>query len=261
MIVVSAGMPKSGTGWYYNLTNDLLVAAGHQDARQVRDEYQLHPILRAANCNVRQLRRSKLERLDAVSREGKTFVVKTHRRPSRALKELVAEGRFKATYIYRDIRDVIVSALDRGEAMRTQGALKGRHFFIGPYRSFAKLKNVRWAVAWARWRVMPSFRAYKRWDGVMFARYEDLLTDALGELKRLAAHLEIDLPEARLQEIVDKYRRDRFKGNPKGKGLHLHKGVAGRFQTALSAEQQEYAMKRLAPALREMGYLTDGQSR
>ena len=31
MIVLSAGMPKSGTAWYFNVTNDLLIAAGYAD--------------------------------------------------------------------------------------------------------------------------------------------------------------------------------------------------------------------------------------
>jgi hypothetical protein len=34
MIILSIGMPRAGSGWYYNLTNDLMLAAGAQD-RQV----------------------------------------------------------------------------------------------------------------------------------------------------------------------------------------------------------------------------------
>jgi hypothetical protein len=32
MLVLSAGMPRAGSGWFYNLTHDLLLANGAQDA-------------------------------------------------------------------------------------------------------------------------------------------------------------------------------------------------------------------------------------
>lgn len=51
MIVLSAGLPKSGTGWYYNLTNDLIVA-GLDDAHAVRERYKLHDILDGENCRL-----------------------------------------------------------------------------------------------------------------------------------------------------------------------------------------------------------------
>ena len=36
MIILSVGMPRAGSGWDYNLTNDLMLANGAQDARQIR---------------------------------------------------------------------------------------------------------------------------------------------------------------------------------------------------------------------------------
>ena len=36
MLILSVGMPRAGSGWYYNLTHDLIVSSGGQDARQVR---------------------------------------------------------------------------------------------------------------------------------------------------------------------------------------------------------------------------------
>ena len=41
-----------------------------------------------------------------------------------------------------------------------------------------------------------------------------------------------------------------------GMGLHLNKGVAGRFREALSGDDQELCMQRLGPVLREMGYVS-----
>ena len=55
MIVLSVGMPRAGSGWYYNLTNDLMLAGGAQDAHQIRQRYRLQGILTEVNCNIAAL--------------------------------------------------------------------------------------------------------------------------------------------------------------------------------------------------------------
>ena len=52
MIILSVGMPRAGSGWYYNLTHDLVTATGGQDARQIRQRYHLESILTEVNCNI-----------------------------------------------------------------------------------------------------------------------------------------------------------------------------------------------------------------
>ena len=56
MIVVATGMPKSGTGWWFNVHNDLLVAEGHSDVRALRGATLVKTDLRAS----RSLRRALL---------------------------------------------------------------------------------------------------------------------------------------------------------------------------------------------------------
>ena len=52
MIVISAGVHKAGSGLYFNLTNDLLIAAGMQDVREVKKEHGLADLLKNYNCNI-----------------------------------------------------------------------------------------------------------------------------------------------------------------------------------------------------------------
>ena len=101
MIVVSAGMQKSGTSWYFNLTNDLLIAGGYQDIHVIRQKFRLHSILRYPNCNIGQLNLSKLGLLTIPHFCGNKFVVKTHKAPSKSLHYLMSLKIIKATYIYR----------------------------------------------------------------------------------------------------------------------------------------------------------------
>jgi hypothetical protein len=41
MIVIRAGMPKSGNAYVYNILNELEHAAGNFDARQIKFRYNL----------------------------------------------------------------------------------------------------------------------------------------------------------------------------------------------------------------------------
>ena len=255
MIVLSAGMQKSGTGWYWNMTNELLMAAGHPDAREIREKHQLQSVLTKPNCNVPKLRDKAIMALDRVGQNGITFVVKTHRRPSKLVRKLITQGRFKATYIYRDLRDVIVSALDRGRVMRETGQLHGRHFYIGPQKSFAKYHTVRGAILWVRFRLLPVWKAWAHCDGVLLTRYEDLHADTQGQLRRLAEYLDLDVSEKQIEAIAAAYDRSRLKADISRAGrLHLNKGVTGRFKEVLSQEQQELCRKRLGRYLQMMGY-------
>ncbi len=52
MLVLSVGIPKSGSGWYFNLKNDLLIAAGHQDVRDIRKKFNLESCMKYYNCNM-----------------------------------------------------------------------------------------------------------------------------------------------------------------------------------------------------------------
>lgn len=255
MIVVSAGMQRAGTRWYYNLTNDLAIAAGYPDARAIRERYNLQSILNTVNCNMRRLHRRELMKLEHVSRETDTFTVKTHRRPSPSLRRLLESGRFKATYICRDLRDVIVSGLERGEKLRSDDDAR-RYFLIGPYRTFARLHTVKGAILWARWQLMPRWEAWMRCPGTLVTRYEDLVVDTPGQLERLARHLEWNVSDQQIEEVAAKYQRDRVEQGAIEKPRFMNKGIVGRYKEVFSPAEQDLCRKRLGRYLERMGYLS-----
>lgn len=253
MIVLSAGMQRAGTRWYYNLIKDVLAEAGHPTALQVREEYNLD-FLNLPNCNLRRLKPQYLKRLKEVSEQNTLFVVKTHCRPSPLLMQYLDEGKMKATYIYRDLRDVILSGLERGEKIRANGEAR-RYYGIGPYRTFARLHTLEGSIIWAKWQLFSRWKAWMCCKGVLFIRYEDLIADTVGQLKRLTDYIEIDIPESKLREIVDSYQRDRAIKGEIEKPRFLEKGVVGRHKEVFTNEQQQMCIDRLGPALKQMGYL------
>ena len=52
MIVISAGMQKSGSAYLYNIINDLLIASGYKDARKIKAEHDLNNIMQWHNNNI-----------------------------------------------------------------------------------------------------------------------------------------------------------------------------------------------------------------
>src|SRR5690606_17442749 len=78
MIILAAGMPRAGSGWHYNLTHDIVVATGGDDARQIRKRFLLAPILTEVNCNIGSLSIKRLGPVLVPAMLGNTFAIKTH---------------------------------------------------------------------------------------------------------------------------------------------------------------------------------------
>ncbi len=251
MIVVSASMPKSGSAWLYNMTQDLLLVAGNRRAQQLREERGLGPWLRGPNCSVVNLRDSTLRKLAEAVGDTQTIAVKTHRAPTAALRRRLAAGEVRATYVYRDPRDVVVSLLDHGRRLRSEGRAK-RIWGIGPYRSYAKLRTVRQALLYMRLKVIPIWRAWVGTPGVLLVRYEDLKGRTDAELRRVAEYLGVDLAQEQISRIVEAYRPERLA--TAGRRYHLNRGTSGRFRTELSPPELVLCTKRLGSSLAAMGY-------
>lgn len=246
MIVLSAGMPKSGTAWYFNLTNDLLVAAGYSDIRQIRERYRLQSVIRNQNGLIGRPNRYQLARLLVPHLLGERFVVKTHHYPTRGMRLLMSLQIMRPTYIYRDPRDAAVSALEHGERIRT----------AGQNHTFAELKSIEDVTRWLKHGPLKKWRQWIRRRDTLFVRYEDLLANPVGELERLAGFLSINISTELLSAIVARYEPASLDPELR-KRLHYHKAVSGRFKQVLKPEHLELMRRELGEYVVEMGYRLD----
>lgn len=240
MIVLSAGMPRAGSGWHYNLVHDLMKAAGAADSREIRAQYGLQHILTEVNCNIGVLSARRLARVTPPALMGNTFVIKAHAGPTSASRLLQRLGLLRITYIYRDPRDAMLSAYDYGQ----------RALERGRPNAFSHLTDFQKSVDF----IMDYVRIWEKWmkeRDVLIARYEDLLTNYDQEAPRLIGFLKLNGSRAKVQNVIDGYRPGAVEGQ---QGLHFYKGRIGRFRESYSVEEQAVLKEKLGPYLERMGY-------
>lgn len=241
MIILSIGMPRAGSGWYYNLTNDLMLSSGAQDARQIRQRFHLQNVLTEVNCNIGALTPRRVLAALAPSLLGNTFVIKAHAGPTPIALALIRLGLIRPTYIYRDPRDALLSAMENGRRALQQGRTN----------AFTPLVEFDAAVNF----MLDSVRVWDDWmrcERALHTRYEDLLTDYDVQVERLVKFLRLDLASPGLQQVVEHYRPE--KAQPEQKGIHFSQGKIGRFRQKMSMDQQQVLTDALQPYLARMGY-------
>jgi hypothetical protein len=241
MIILSIGMPRAGSGWYYNLTNDLMLASGARDARQIRQQYHLQRFLTEVNCNIGAFTTRRLLAVMVPSLLGNTFVIKAHAGPTPLALRLISWGVLRPTYIYRDPRDAMLSAMENGR----------RAVENGRSNAFSPLADFDTAVKFMQEYIAIS-QAWLACEQVLHARYEDLLVDYDAEANRLVRFLGLDPARPEIQAVIDRYRPE--KAQPDQKGLHFSQGKIGRFRKKMPPEQQTILAQSFGPYLTQMGY-------
>jgi len=241
VLSLAAGMPRAGSGWHYNLIHDLIVAVGGSNAREIRRKYFLSPFLTAVNLNIRTLSPQRLWPVMLPSLLGHSFVVKSHSAPTTAAKRAIAKGRLQASYIYRDPRAALLSALEYGERARQAGR----------QNAFSGLESFEDGLAFMQ-GYLKIWEAWMALDGIHSMRYEDFLADYDAETQGLTKYLAIDGRDSRVQEVIAMHRPGR--ADKRTKGQHFQIGEAERFRKAFSKDELDRANRAFAEYLERMGY-------
>jgi hypothetical protein len=240
-LVLSAGMPRAGSGWHYNLVHDLVVAAGGTPAGLVRRRYFLSRILTEVNCNIGHLGSHRLLPVLVPVLLGKTFTIKAHAGPTPLTLSLVRRGMIRVTYIYRDPRAALLSAYEYGQ----RGLAEGRR------NAFSRLTTLDQAAEFMRPYVGIS-EAWLACEQALHVRYESLVSDYETEADRLVRFLSLsDLAEI-VEDPLGRYRPERRGGGQKG--THFSRGETERFRRVFSVEQLSAYNQMFRPYLERMGY-------
>ncbi len=240
-LILSVGMPRAGSGWYYNLTQDLIVASGGVDARTIRSRYRLQRLLTEVNCNLGTLSFYRLlPTLFPLFIEN-SYVIKLHAERRLVADLFIRAGIIKPTYIYRDPRDALLSAYEYGQRMSSQGLTN----------AFSHLKTIDDAIEFMDFYVKLA-AGWLSSPYTLKVKYEDLKGDYDHEVERLSAFLGIDHRDERILEVFAQYRPG--KPSQEQKGLHFVKGKVGRHQEVFSAQQLEKCNRLFGDFLKTQGY-------
>ena len=242
MIILSIGMPRAGSGWHYNLVHDLMATTGCDDARDIREKFGLQGILTEVNCNIGVLSPRRLIMVARPALLGHTFVIKAHSGPTIWARAMIQGGIIRATYIYRDPRDAMLSAFDYGKRVLEK---QGRPNAFSHLTDFQKTLDffTEYVEDWEKWMQVP---------GVLKSRYEDLLQNYDNEAEKLARFLGVNPADEAVKAVLEKYRPA---GQAQGQqGTHFFKGQVGRFRERYSAEEQKILATKFGRYLEKMGY-------
>ena len=179
------------------------------------------------------------------------------------------EPQLKYVYVSRDGRDVFMSLWNHYRNMTEESRFHmnnipgraGEEFPKAPddihdfWRTWVSDNLLEQEVGgWPYWSHLSNVQSW--WDfrhlpNIEFFHYSDMLADLEGEMRRLAAYLEIDVPENAWPRIVEAVSFDGMKANadqyvPEGgafwKGgakTFINKGVNGRWRDVLSEVEVE----------------------
>ncbi len=186
---------------------------------------------------VRSIGHRELDLISEIASSAGPVVVKIHSDPEPVLLGSLESGRIRMTFIHRDPRDMILSAMDH--CLQTRGTEDA---------SLQEFTSVRDSIASARgWAAMAC-----GWVGSGLARvvlYTDLVSGPARELARLADYLGIpaepDVVNGLIKEEIARRRRgwNRF-----------NRGELIRYNREMSQEDQALCNRELGELITKLGY-------
>ena len=155
--------------------------------------------------------------------------------------------------LIRDPRDVVASSLDAARKdswlyeRKSQGRWKERNLADTKPNAFVRSR----ADGYLRYveRAREAYEAHK--GPKVLVRYEELLDDTLGTMKRIYSALEIPVEEQELARSMNKHSWQNIPAEKKGEGKFYRKATPGGWKEDLTSEQVRIVEKTTAPVLKE----------
>lgn len=185
---------------------------------------------------------------------------------------LVFSPRVKYVYIGRDARDIVWSMYNH-HANANQvwyGALNDTPGRVGPpiepppesvHQYWKEWLDQDGFPFWSFWDNLRTWWAVRHLPNVLLVHFSDLKADMPGQMRRLADFLDIDIDEARWDDIVEYCTFDWMKANATksvplggafwdaGAEVFINKGVNGRWADTLTADDVAEYERRLVEEL------------
>jgi len=241
-LVLSVGMPRAGTGWFHNITQTLVIAAGGVNASKIRNKYHLSKLLTEVNCNIGTLSAYRILPVISPLLFEPNYVIKLHAGRKPLADRLISIGLIKPTFIFRDPRDAALSIYEYGQEAITNPTASN---------AFAGIRSIEEAIDF----ITPYVATARGWiqsPHTFSVKYETFLSEFDLVVPRLVDFLDINLRANRSLTLVE-HLKPGIKPSRR-KFTHFMKGKVGRHKELFSSEQIELCNKKFGPFLAEQGY-------
>jgi hypothetical protein len=245
MLVLSAGMPKSGSTLFSFYQKNILEYTVANNGQRVFEEMITDGKINGIGIFVHNLESpDTLKTLLNLSREIGPFVVKSHISLSTDLLTLLKQKEILATYIHRDPRDVILSAIDHGTRPADHPAMNS--FF----RQFDSVENsiplvkdfCKSGVDWIRSGLCQVFT------------YHDLMVQPAKEMTRFSEFIHTSPDADIIRELIHTYTVNAIKGKKQ-----FNTGKLSRFNDEMSLADIHLCNREMAEELKSLGYSLQGK--
>ncbi len=233
MIIISSSIPKSASTLVFNYQQDLLALASDDNviAQEKFKKYSYQGF--SARIDLKTFFAAILTTI-----KYGDIVIKTHSEPTFLIKLLINLGLAKASFCYRDPRDIILSAIDHGERTRkgldASGAYGNMTSIEG---SIPEVKS--WTSTWYKW---------KKFGKVFFIRYEDLVENQLLYILKINEYFDLKCEKEHIESIHIKHEK------MKNKAWNFNKGVSERYKHEMKNSDLLLCNQEFQDILKDMNY-------
>lgn len=231
MIIINSGLPKSGTTLVMTYQKELISSFYKENGIRESMKYSYGGYIDLIDDKT-------ADRLYYIHEKFGPLVVKTHTEPTPAIKKLIKSGKARATFSYRDPRDIILSALDHGKLSRETS---------DPTKAFSDVKTFSKGFILSG-IYLKTYESWLEFNEALFIRYEDLMKDKLSTISKLSEYFNISAGSEVLKEI---YSKNELK---KESALNFNSGEVQRWRTELPPDQLALCNKSWGKTILKMGY-------
>jgi len=241
MLIISNAMPKSASSLLLWYTTQLLANAFPSTGQKALGQLISNREIEGSGEFVTKLNEEAMLRLLDLSEKEGPVVIKTHHRLTPLLKLLLrSSDKIKATFIHRDPRDMILSAVDHH--MRSGQEAQP---------AFQEWSSVSESIEAARWCCYMSCEWVESNVACIF-RYTDLIRTTMKELIRLCTYLGISVDNSTLEKIIVTERTGRSPG-----WNQFNRGALSRYPLEMNPQEIEICNRELGSYIHKLGYIVD----
>jgi hypothetical protein len=182
--------------------------------------------------------------LRSLLRKFGPFVVKTHCGPTPTIKKLISSGLARASFCFRDPRDVALSVLDHADRTRRGLDASG---------AFANVHTLSDAIEFSS-AYIDNYFAWREFGKALFIKYEDLMADKPGYLDRIANYFGFPVTDDALVDIFEKHER------LKKQAWNFNKGLTERWRSEMTTADLALCKEVFGDRLTKMGYSWSGKT-